>query len=65
MVCAKSPPFVPVSAIPLIARADVPLLVSVTVLAALVVPTVWLVNVREVGLSVTAGPDAAAPTGPL
>ena len=37
-VCAKSPPFVPVIAIPLIVKVVVPVFLSVTVLAALVVP---------------------------
>jgi hypothetical protein len=36
-----------------------PVLVSVTVFGGLVVPTGWLVNVSEVGLSETAGAAAA------
>jgi hypothetical protein len=39
----------------------VPLFVSVTVCAALVVPTVWLPNVNVVGDSVTAGTPTAVP----
>ena len=39
LVCAKSPALVPVTEMLVIVRAAVPLLVSVTVLAALVVPT--------------------------
>ena len=45
---------------PLIERAAVPVFVSVIVCAALVVPTVWLPNVRLAGDKLTAG-TAAAP----
>ena len=37
-------------------NAAVPVLVNVTACAALVVPAVWLANVRLVGTSVAAGP---------
>ena len=42
LVCAKSLAFVPVTVMPLIVSALVPLLVSVTVCALLVVPVPWL-----------------------
>ena len=45
----------------LIVSVAVPLLVNVTGLAALVVPTVWLPKLRLVGDSVTAGALATAP----
>ena len=54
-VWAKSPALIPLTAILLIVSAAVPLLVSVTDLAALVVPTSWLPKLSDVGLSVTAG----------
>src|SRR5947199_59778 len=68
LVWAKSPALVPVTLTPLMFSAAVPLLVSVTVCAALVVFTVWSEKVSVVGLSVTAGRGsgaAPAPTGPL
>jgi hypothetical protein len=37
-------------------KAATPLFVSVTVCAALVVPTIWLLKVRLVGASTTSGP---------
>lgn len=46
LVCAKSPGFVPVNAIPLMARAEVPVLLRETVWAPLVVPIFWLLKVR-------------------
>jgi hypothetical protein len=54
-VCEKSVEFVPVAAIELIVSAAFPVLVSVTPWDALVVPTVWLENVNEAGLRLTAG----------
>ena len=44
----------------LIERAAVPVFVSVIACAALVVPTVWLANVRLVGDKLTAGTAATA-----
>ena len=41
----------------LIVRAAVPELVTVTVWAALVVPTFWLLKIRLVGFNVTTGPE--------
>src|ERR1039457_756674 len=46
LVCAKSPALVPVTARLLIRRVAVPVLLSVTDWAALVVPRFWLANVR-------------------
>src|ERR1700682_5807814 len=51
LVCAKSPD----AAMEMIVRGPVPVLVSVTVCAALVVFSVWLPKVRLVGASITAG----------
>lgn len=51
LVSAKSPE----AAIELIVRAAVPVFVSVTVIAALVVPCTWLPNVKLVGASPTPG----------
>jgi len=51
LVSAKSPE----AAIELIVRAPVPVFVSVTVCAALVVATNWLLKVRLVGASITVG----------
>lgn len=59
LVWAKSPALVSVMAIPLIDSGAVPVLVNVTLCAALAVPTPWLVNDREGGLSVAAGAAAA------
>jgi hypothetical protein len=62
LVSAKSPLLVPVIAILERESAAVPLLVSVTFCATLVVFTVWLAKVRLVGDKVTAGvPPALAP----
>ena len=49
LVWAKSPLLVPVTAMLAMVTDVVPVLESVTVWAALVVPTCWLANVREVG----------------
>ena len=57
LVCAKSPAFVPATVMLVIVRAAVPLFVSVTDLAALVVPTFWAPKLRLVGFSVTAGAE--------
>src|SRR3954447_18671093 len=54
-VWAKSPAFVPPTRIEPMASGAVPLFVTVTVWAALVVPTVWPPKVRFVGAGVTAG----------
>ena len=54
-VCAKSVLLVPVIAMPDMLSVPVPLLVIVTTLAALVVPTNWLPNASDVGDRVTAG----------
>ena len=50
----------PEAAMLLIDREAVPVFFKVTVCAALVVPTVWLANVRLVGDKLTAGVDDAA-----
>jgi hypothetical protein len=55
LVWAKSPLLVPVRPMLLMVKGAVPLLVSVTVLAALVVPVVWFPNARLLGFTVTAG----------
>src|SRR5215813_5079053 len=52
----KSPPLAPPIATPVIVSGAVPVLVSVTVCAGLVVPTFWLANVRPLGVSVAVGP---------
>jgi hypothetical protein len=57
-VCAKSPALVPVMVIPLMVSAALPLFVSVTVCAALVVFIGWLPNGTEVGVRETPGLDA-------
>ena len=49
LVWAKSLGFVPVSAILVMVKAALPVLVRVMVWAALVAPTAWLANVRLVG----------------
>src|SRR5713226_7348650 len=49
LVWAKSPAFVPVTVILAMLSVTVPLLVSVTGCAELLVPTVWLPNVRLEG----------------
>lgn len=51
LVCKKSP----LIAMLVIVRVSVPLLVSITVWAGLVVPITWSPKVRLVGVSVTAG----------
>src|SRR2546421_24840 len=55
LVWAKSPAFVPARPILLMVRAALPLLLSVTVWAVLVVLTCWLPKLRLVGLRLTAG----------
>ena len=54
-------PFVPVTAILVILSAALPVLESVIVWAALVVPTFWLANVNEAGERLAAAVDAATP----
>jgi hypothetical protein len=58
LVWAKSPALVPVTLTLVIVNAALPLLVSVMLCAALVVPTVCELKVKLVGASVTAGPLA-------
>src|SRR6266581_5927541 len=55
LVCAKSAAFVPVSAMLLMLKDVVPLLVSVTVCAVLSIPTFWLPKFTLVGFRLTAG----------
>ena len=55
LVWAKSPALVPPRLIVEIVRSALPLLVRVTVCAALVVPTFWLPKLRLLGLRLTAG----------
>ncbi len=59
LVCEKSLMFVPVIAIEEIESAALPPLVSVTVCAALDVPTSWFVNAREFTDSTTEGAATA------
>jgi hypothetical protein len=61
VVVAKSVGLVPVIVIPVIVNVALPLLVNVTVVAALVVPIVWLANTTGLGASVTAGAGGAVP----
>ncbi len=61
LVCAKSPLFVPVTAMLVRFSEALPVFESVTVCAALVVPTVWLVKVNEEAERLTTGAEAAAP----
>src|SRR6266550_3289655 len=61
LVWAKSPALVPPTATLLIVRAAVPLLVTVTVCAPLVVLTAWLPKGTLVRLRLTAGADGATP----
>ena len=61
LVWAKSPLLVPLRPILLMVRAALPLLVSVTAWAALVVLTCWLLKLRLLGLRLTAGDGAGAP----
>src|SRR5947209_18957050 len=55
LVWAKSPALVPVRPMLLMVRAALPLLVSVTAWAVLVVLTCWLPKLRLVGLRLTPG----------
>jgi hypothetical protein len=55
LVCAKLVEFVPPTAMLVKESAAVPELVSVTVLAALVVPVFWLPNAKLVALKLTFG----------
>src|SRR5579872_4637071 len=55
LVCAKSPALVPVTAMLLMVRGTVPVLVSFTAAVALVVPTFWLPKLTLVGLKLTTG----------
>jgi hypothetical protein len=61
LVCAKSPLFVPVTAMLVRFSEALPVFERVTVCAALVVPTVWLVKVSEAAERLTTGAEAAAP----
>ena len=62
-VCAKSLALVPVSAMLLMLKGVVPLLVSVTACAELVDPTFWLPKLTSVGFRLTRG--AAVAPAPL
>ena len=55
LVCVKSFALEPVTLMPEIVSAALPVLVSVTLCAALVVPVAWLAKARLVGLSETTG----------
>ena len=55
LVWAKSPALVPLRVMLVMLRVALPLLVRVTELAALVVPTAWLPKLRLVGERLTAG----------
>ena len=57
LVSEKSPALAPVTDMPDIARAVLPMLVNVTDCEALVTPTVWLAKVRLGGEMLTAGPE--------
>ena len=61
LVWAKSPALVPVSAMLLMVRSALPLLVNVTAWAVLVVLTCWLPKLRLVGLKLTAGAAMVVP----
>jgi len=66
LVCAKSLPFIPLTARLVILKAAVPVLVRVTVRAVLVVLTDWLPKARLVGERLTAGmplPTKVTPCG--
>ena len=67
VVSAKSPAFVPVTAMLLIVNGAVPVLLSVTAEAVLVVPICWFPNVTDAGLRLTTGlvplPDRLTPCG--
>jgi hypothetical protein len=54
-VMLKSPAFVPIVATKVIVNTAIPLFISVTVWVALVVPMVWLKNVRLIGEKTTGG----------
>jgi hypothetical protein len=60
LLCAKSLGFAPVSAIPLILKAPLPVLLKVTVWAALVAPTAWLPKARLLADIATEG-DCTTP----
>jgi hypothetical protein len=60
LLCAKSMGFAPVSAIPLILKAPLPVLLKVTVWAALVAPTAWLPKARLLADIATEG-DCTTP----
>jgi hypothetical protein len=61
LVWTKSPLFAPDTAMPVIVSAALPVLVKVTLCAALVVPTSWPLNVRLVAEKPTAGAAAVVP----
>jgi hypothetical protein len=61
LVCAKSPAFVPVTAMLVIDRAPDPVLFSVTAWAVLVAPTFWLVKVRLPEVSDAIGTPTPVP----
>ena len=61
VVVAKSVEFVPVIVIEVIVNTALPLFVKVTVVAALVVPVVWLAKATEVGARVATGAGGGVP----
>src|SRR5437868_4651428 len=61
LVWAKSPGLVPARLMLLMVRSAVPLFLSVTVCAALVVPVFWFPKLRLVGLKLTPGAGALIP----
>src|SRR5947199_2790558 len=61
LVCAKSAAFVPLTPIAVTDSAALPVLVTVAVAAALVVPTAWLGKLRLAGESETAGTGVVVP----
>jgi hypothetical protein len=65
LVCAKSPLFVPVMLMLLRVKAALPELLSVTVLAALVVPTAWFANEMLAGDRPMTGAIAVPISGTL
>jgi hypothetical protein len=60
LLCAKAPGFAPVSAIPVILKAPLPVSLNVTVWAALVAPTAWLPKARLLADITTEG-DCTTP----
>ena len=65
LVWAKSPAFAPPSAMPVMDNGAAPVLLSVTVWAALVVPVFWAANVTVDGESDTTGAGSEPPPAPI